>query len=97
MFEGIMERCRRCVRARRYVVTLHAVDEMEADGFSILDLEAGILKGTILEAQRDRETHERKYRVRGSTGSGRPIEQIVKFSFRGTLVIITVYKPLGRV
>lgn len=93
MFEGTMERCRRCVRTRRYVVTLHAVDEMEADGFNVLDLESGILSGSILEIQRDRETHERKYRVRGVTMYGRPIEQIVRLSFGGTLVIITVYAP----
>jgi hypothetical protein len=28
-------------------VTLHAADEMEADGYDVLDLEAGILSGTL--------------------------------------------------
>lgn len=93
MFEGTMERCRQCVRTGRYVVTLHAVDEMEADGFNVLDLESGILRGSILEVRRDRETHERKCRVRGVTTYGRLIEQIVRLRFGGTLVIITVYEP----
>jgi hypothetical protein len=40
---------------------------LHADGFSVLDLERGILTGTILEVQRDRRTRERKYRIRGTT------------------------------
>jgi hypothetical protein len=42
------------VRARRYVVTVHAADELDADECDVVDLEFGILTGTIIEAQRDR-------------------------------------------
>jgi hypothetical protein len=75
------------------VVTLHAADELEADGFSVLDLERGILTGSILEVQRDRRTWERKYRIRGTTRFSEAIEVVVKLGPNGKLVIITVYRP----
>lgn len=56
-------------------------------------LNGGILTGTILERQKDRQTGESKYRVNGETISGNSIELIVKFSPTGKLVIITVYEP----
>jgi hypothetical protein len=75
------------------VVTLHAADELEADGFSVLDLERGILTGSILEVQRDRRTWERKYRIRGTTRFSEAIAVVVKLGPNGKLVIITVYRP----
>ena len=45
--EAVLRRCRACVRAEQYAVTLHAADEMEADAYDVLDLEAGILSGTL--------------------------------------------------
>lgn len=67
--------------------------QMAADGYSILDVESGILTGTIIERQRDRETKEQKYRIAGVTSSLRPIEGVVRFGATGMLVIITVYEP----
>lgn len=93
MHERILEKCRQRVRTRDYVITLHADDEMAADGYSILDVESGILTGTIIERQRDRETKEQKYRIAGVTSSLRPIEGVVRFGATGMLVIITVYEP----
>lgn len=57
--ERILRRCRACVQAAEYFVTLHAADEMDANGYDALDLEAGILSGTLIEAQRDSMTRER--------------------------------------
>jgi hypothetical protein len=70
-----------------YAVTSHARKEMNDEGFSIFDVEAGILTGTILERQRDRITAESKYRVKGETVVGNDIELIAKFSPTGKLVI----------
>lgn len=75
----------RCTQRRRWRRTV----------YRLRDLERGILTGSILEVQRDRLTRERKYRIRGSTGPGRPIEQVVKFGPTGKLVVITVYEPEG--
>lgn len=49
MFERIMKRMRERIRNRRYVMTLHAEEEMNADGLTIYDVERGILTGDILE------------------------------------------------
>lgn len=44
----ILEKIRARVRARQYVMTLHAEEEMEQDGFSIFDVEHALLTGTII-------------------------------------------------
>lgn len=74
-------------------MTIHAEEEMNDDGFSIYDVENGILTGQILERQKDRETGEAKYRVRGEAITGEPLEVVVKLSPTGKIVIITVYAP----
>ena len=84
---------RQRIRTKAYVVSLHAVDEMEEDGYTILDVEAGILGGIIVERQRDKDTGESKYRIRGPTVAGGEIEEVAKLGVTGKLVIITVFRP----
>ena len=74
-------------------MTVHAEEEMTEDDFTIYDIERGILTGHILERQRDSASHESKYRVRGKTVAGDPIELLGKLSPTGKLVILTVYAP----
>ena len=93
MFERILKRIREKIRELQYVMTLHAEEEMSDDGFTIYDIESGILTGKVLERQRDRVTAEWKYRVRGRTATGGEVEVIAKLSPTGKLVIITVYVP----
>lgn len=47
-------------------MTIHAEEEMDEDSLSIFDVERAILTGDIIERQKDRETGEWKYLVRGS-------------------------------
>ena len=81
------------IRNREYVVTAHARREMIDDGYSVYDLERGVLTGEVVERQRDQMTGEWKYRIRGSTVSGSEIEVLTKLSPTNTLVFITVYEP----
>jgi hypothetical protein len=81
-----------CLRQGEYLLTDHARDEMDEDDFTLYDLEQGIFSGTIVERQRDRVTQEVKSRIQGTARDGREMEIIVKFSFTGRLVIITVYE-----
>jgi len=74
-------------------MTVHAEEEMTEDDFTIYDVERGILTGRILERQKDSTSDESKYRVRGRTITGDPIELLAKLSPTGKLVIITVYAP----
>lgn len=93
MFARILYQMREKVRKREYVVSFHARLEMIDEGFSVYDVERGILTGRILERQKDKQTGEMKYRVNGQTISGDNIELIAKFGFTGKLVIITLYEP----
>ena len=91
MFNRILSRMRDKIRTREYVLTLHAEEEKEADGLSILDVENCILEGKIVERQRDKQFSEWKYRISGRSISRHEMEVIARFSPTGMLVIITVY------
>jgi arginyl-tRNA--protein-N-Asp/Glu arginylyltransferase len=84
------------VRLRQYIVTLHAVEEMDDDGFSIFDVEHCILHGVITERQKEQKSAERKYLVQGLTFNERGICVVAKMSISGKLVIITVYDLLSK-
>ena len=55
------------VRTSRYVVTIHAVEELEADRLDVYDVERCILTGRIVERQKDHGTGEWKYLVAGKS------------------------------
>jgi hypothetical protein len=93
VFERILRRIREKVRFREYVVTRHAMKEMRADRFTLYDVERGVFSGDILERQKDRQTGEWKYCIRGEAFDGREIEILVKLSPTGKLVFLTVYAP----
>ena len=92
MLDRILRRMRRKVRAREYVVTLHADEEMDEDGIGVLELECCILTGEIVGRQRDRDTKEWKYLVCGESADGEAVVVVAKLSPTGKLVILTVYQ-----
>ncbi len=92
MFNQILNRIRDKIRIRQYIVTIHAEEEMDDDGFSIFDVEHAILTGNIQERQHDRETDESKYRLIGHALDHRRIEIVAKLSITDKLVIITAYQ-----
>jgi hypothetical protein len=91
MFEGILKRMREKVRALQYVMTLHAEEEMDSDDLSIFDVEQAILTGRIIERQKDTETSEWKYLIKGKSVEDRDVVTVSKLSSTGRLIIITVY------
>jgi hypothetical protein len=72
-------------------MTLHAEEEMDADGLTIFDVERGILTGEIVERQKDHHTGEWKYLIKGRTLSGEEVVAATKLSPTKKLVIVTVY------
>ena len=48
-------------------MTTHAEEEMVNDGLTVFDIENAILTGEITERQKDIETGEWKYLIRGAT------------------------------
>ena len=93
MFHNILMRMRMKIRRNNYVMTIHAEEEMNEEDFTIFDVERAILTGSILERQRDRETGESKYRIRGTAVAGDKLELFAKFSPTDKLVVLTVYTP----
>ncbi len=91
MFPRILQRLRECIRTRRYVVTLHAEEEIGNDDLSIFDVERAILTGEIPERQKNHEKGEWKYLVRGKTIEGRDIVIVTKLGPTGKMIIITVF------
>lgn len=78
VFDKILQQIREKLSQQLYVMTLHAEEEMDDDGLSILDVEQSIFTGEILERQKDRNTGEFKYRIRGTTLEGDLVEVVVK-------------------
>ena len=92
MYDAELKRMRELIRARRYVMTLHAEDEMDADGLTVFDIESVILSDQITERQRDRQPDEWKYLVNGQALGGAGVTVVVKFGATDKLVMITVFR-----
>ena len=73
MHEKILAQLREKVRTRQYIMTLHAEEEMNDEGFSIFDVESGLLTGKIRERQKDQVTFEWKYLVAGDSLQVKPL------------------------
>jgi hypothetical protein len=92
VFDRIIKQIREKVRTRKYVISLHADEEMDEDDLMVWDVEHALLTGSIIERQRDHDTHEWKYLVRGQTlNEERDLVVVVKFSPTGKLIWVTVY------
>lgn len=92
MLERVLARMRDRIRSRHYVMTLHAEEAMDEDDLSVYDVEGCILSGSVVASQRDANTAERKYCIRGKSLEGDLIEVVAKLGPIGELVIITVYR-----
>ena len=91
MAQATINRLRDLIRSLNYAVSIHAAEELDDENLTIFDLENIILTGAIIERQRDRQTREVKYIVRGYTLSNIPAETVVKIAPDGNLFVITVY------
>jgi hypothetical protein len=91
MYDNALKQMQECIRTRRYVMTLHAEEEMDDDDLSIFDIERGILTGKIIKRQRDHETEEWKHLIEGQTLTDEEVIIVAKLSNTGKLVMITVY------
>ena len=80
------------MRLRSYVMTTHADEEADEDGLTIFDIESAILSGSVVERQRDSETREWKYVIKGETLDERNAVVVLKFGLVRRLYILTVYE-----
>jgi len=91
MHDAELKRMRELIRTRQYVMTLHADDEMDADGLTIYDVEHVILTGHVIERQKDHASEEWKYLISGESLADASVTVVTKFGPTGKLVIITVF------
>lgn len=92
MHESELKRMRDLIRTRRYVMTLHAEDEMDADQLTIYDVEHIVLTGSVIERQKDQTPAEWKFVVNGRTLADAGASVVVKFGPTGKRVFITVFR-----
>ncbi len=92
MFDKILKKFQDKIRANRYVMSIHAEEEMDDDGLTIFDVERVILTGIIVERQKDIKTGEWKYLVKGHTVYDMNVFVVAKLSPTGKMFIITVFK-----
>ncbi len=92
MFERELRRFCSLVRKRRYLFTIHALEEMGEDDVLDEDIENVILTGQIVERQVDRATRERKYVFTGTDLAGKPVGVVLKLGSTDKAVVITVYR-----
>ena len=55
--DKILNKLKECVRENKYIMTLHAEEEMDADELSIFDIERAVLTGEIIEKQKEHESN----------------------------------------
>lgn len=70
MFERILNKMRDKIRKREYVMTIHALEEMDDDNLTVFDIEHCFLTGKIVKCQKDQDTAEWKYRLKGNSRIG---------------------------
>jgi hypothetical protein len=92
MFKRVLAFIKERMRNGCYVMTLHAEEEMDNDDLEIFDVENAVWTGKIIERQRDRETGEWKYLMKGQALSKTSVIVVLKLSPTGKVVILTVYK-----
>ena len=91
MFESVLHHIQAKIRTLDYVMTVHADEEMDDDGLTILDVEQVILTGQIVKRQRDHNNVDWKYLIKGQTDDRLDVVVVAKLSPTDTVVIITVY------
>jgi len=92
VYDRILNQLREKVRTRQYVMTLHAEEEMDEDELTIYDVESVILSGKIIERQKDQNTGEWKYLVKGETLAGESVVTVTKIGPTDKLIFITIYR-----
>jgi hypothetical protein len=92
MYDRVLRRLRSLLEAGSFLVTVHAVDEMAEDDLLVEEAIHAVLLGSVVEAQTDRATREKKYIVHGPDHAGRTLGVVVKIGFSGKLVVLTVYR-----
>ena len=93
MYEQIMRRFRRAVRAGRLRFTNHALEELADDDLAIADARHCLLTGEIVADQYDVRYRQVKYEFFGAALNGTEIGLIARWEDKdGGVLVITAYR-----
>ncbi len=92
MYERELKKFRALVRKHRYILSIHALEEMGEDDILDEDIEHVVLTGKIIERQLDRATKERKYVFSGTGCDGEKVGVVLKMGSTDKAVVITTYR-----
>ena len=92
MYERELRKFRVLVREHRYILSVHALEEMGEDDLLNEDIEHVVLTGYIVERQLDRATKERKYVFSGTGCDGEKAGVVMKMGSTDKAVVITAYR-----
>lgn len=87
-----LERIRNAILDRKYVLTEHAYEELEADDLDVLDVESAILTGEIDEVLTKDPRGTRYVVVGTATDHMTPVGVVTRFVEHDQLLVITVYQ-----
>jgi Domain of unknown function (DUF4258) len=91
MPRAAIEKIRESVRARRYDVTIHAIEEMAEDGLTIEDVEHAVLNGHLTRTEKD-DPRGNKSVVEGhALDRTTRVGVVGRFTENDRFLIITVY------
>ena len=88
---SIIARLRAAVRTNNYEYSQHALEEMDEDNLSDIDVREAIFHGGVRSELTD-DPRSIRYLVKGKSGSIE-IEVIARFTTKESIRIITVYIP----
>ena len=92
MYPRIFQQIQGLARRGHYVLTIHAENGLDEDGFTEEDLEAAIFNGEIVRRERD-SIGRLKYVIEGAALDGRGLTAVVQpFQIRQLIVIVTAYE-----
>jgi hypothetical protein len=86
-----IDKLREQIRDQKYLISVHANEEMSNDGLMAIDLENAILTGKI-ERRFTKDPRGARYEVVGEACDGRPVAVVCRTIGTGWLRIVTVYR-----
>ncbi len=87
-----LARIKRLVEEGNYEISNHALDEALEDDFHRVDIESGILTGTVKQIQKDDKRGPKYVIIGQATDLERRIGIVARFKSKELCVIITVYE-----
>ncbi len=92
MYDKILKKMQRAVRAGRIIYRSHVDDQLNARNLTRNDVKNCIYTGTIVADQYDAEYNQVKYKIYGEALSGDELGVIARWDELNNVVVITIFR-----